>query len=211
MLSDSFKILNESDIHYWLDWGSLLGIIRDGDLIPYDSDIDLGIFLEDIDNYYKLKEKFEIKGYSFHNIDKFSLSLSLKVKPVHCIPYLDVWTWRVEGNKAILNNSNKEIFCDVSYYKELRTVDWEGFKVKVPKDTENYLSMRYGDDWRTPIRNFHTSRSCGSSFGEEHIPVTKGDFPCEFMEDYLKIIPNVQIIPPVITNKKRRKRRRKRR
>ena len=37
------KVLNESQLYWWLDSGSLLGIIRDGQFLKNDKDIDLGI------------------------------------------------------------------------------------------------------------------------------------------------------------------------
>lgn len=41
LLFDVCDALDDVGITYWLDFGSLLGIHRDSDLIPYDNDIDL--------------------------------------------------------------------------------------------------------------------------------------------------------------------------
>ena len=35
-------------MRYWLEGGSLLGAARSGDLIPWDYDVDVGIFEEDL-------------------------------------------------------------------------------------------------------------------------------------------------------------------
>ena len=43
MLLKTIDILNEKKYKYWLEAGTLLGILRDGDLIPWDYDADLGI------------------------------------------------------------------------------------------------------------------------------------------------------------------------
>ncbi|XP_005139857.3 fukutin-related protein [Melopsittacus undulatus] len=42
------SILESSGIRYWLEGGSLLGAVRTGDIIPWDYDVDLGIYKEDI-------------------------------------------------------------------------------------------------------------------------------------------------------------------
>ena len=40
-------LLNGKDIPYHLEGGVLLGIVRDGDLLPWDNDTDLSINFED--------------------------------------------------------------------------------------------------------------------------------------------------------------------
>jgi len=39
-------LLNAMKIHYWLDSGSLLGMIRDGALIKDDNDLDISIWAD---------------------------------------------------------------------------------------------------------------------------------------------------------------------
>ena len=43
-----FKILESENVRYWLEGGSLLGAARTGDIIPWDYDIDIGIYRNDI-------------------------------------------------------------------------------------------------------------------------------------------------------------------
>ncbi|TSZ12230.1 Fukutin-related protein [Bagarius yarrelli] len=48
-------ILESSGVRYWLEGGSLLGAARYQDIIPWDYDVDLGIYLEDVPNCEYLK------------------------------------------------------------------------------------------------------------------------------------------------------------
>ena len=45
---ETIKLLNNNKISYWVCAGTLLGLIRDKQLIPWDHDIDIGIFRKDI-------------------------------------------------------------------------------------------------------------------------------------------------------------------
>ncbi|NXS12245.1 FKRP protein, partial [Neodrepanis coruscans] len=40
--------LEKAGVRYWLEGGSLLGAVRSGDIIPWDYDVDLGIYREDL-------------------------------------------------------------------------------------------------------------------------------------------------------------------
>ena len=41
---ETINLLNENKISYWVCHGTLLGLIRDGNLIPWDHDIDLAVW-----------------------------------------------------------------------------------------------------------------------------------------------------------------------
>uniref|UniRef100_A0A3B3SC44 Ribitol-5-phosphate transferase n=1 Tax=Paramormyrops kingsleyae TaxID=1676925 RepID=A0A3B3SC44_9TELE len=49
------NILETAGVRYWLEGGSLLGAARHQDVIPWDYDVDLGIYLEDVPNCEYLK------------------------------------------------------------------------------------------------------------------------------------------------------------
>lgn len=53
-------VLDENSIPFWLEDGTLLGAVRDGRMIPWDHDIDLGSF-ESAFNSEKLREKITEK------------------------------------------------------------------------------------------------------------------------------------------------------
>ena len=43
-----FSTLEQQGVRYWLEGGSLLGAARTGDIIPWDYDVDIGIYKDDI-------------------------------------------------------------------------------------------------------------------------------------------------------------------
>lgn len=58
-------ILNEHGIHFWMYGGALLGYVRDGDLISWDTDIDLFVWMKDYPKILASKKEFEKKGFRF--------------------------------------------------------------------------------------------------------------------------------------------------
>lgn len=63
-LQELVAIFEEYDTCYWLDSGTLLGIIREGQLLAWDGDIDIGIWWKPGNQLYPLLRAFSDVGYS---------------------------------------------------------------------------------------------------------------------------------------------------
>lgn len=90
------EILDEHDIVYWLDQGTLLGAVRDGKFIPWEHDIDLGTWQENVVNivsaFQKHRDRFRI--YLFEN----HVNIAIIREGV----YVDIRAFRITGDKATL-------------------------------------------------------------------------------------------------------------
>ena len=158
MMKDSIKIFNKNDLNYWLDWGSLLGLIRGGKLIPYDHDVDFGIFFKDFDKLKNLKKDFTDLGYDLciQNCGvEFPRIFFSKTNRLFC----DVWLWGSIGNNFKIlkwNESQSKInVTPKNFFEKLSSIDYEGIPIKVPSDTERYLEFRYGAKWKIPDPYFY--------------------------------------------------------
>ncbi|MCT7650476.1 LicD family protein [Aliarcobacter butzleri] len=168
------KLLEENHISYYIDHGTLLGIIRDEALIPWDTDIDLAVLIED-------KEKIETMLKSYLN------------NFIHPLCKTNNWKYKIEKEEIIVegiketlyttfqifNYSNfqeDEVALELMFrYKRDSIIYWgfcekylkaplditlptkqifyKGHPINVPNNTMKYLSNLYGD-WKTPIKNW---------------------------------------------------------
>ena len=57
------EVLDKNTVNYWLDTGTLLGAVRGGKLIEWDTDIDLGIWYSDATKLASTFADFKEKGF----------------------------------------------------------------------------------------------------------------------------------------------------
>lgn len=157
-------LLTRAGIVWWADYGTLLGAVRDGRLIPWDSDADLGVLGEYHGDVLQLAEQIERDGYLLASLrrtgrmfgggDRAKVYLSARNRtPVD----LFFWHRKTNGDYA----RNEYVPCDQSKGREfpedrlfpLTTVKWEGLTLPAPADPEWFCEHRYGPNWRAPSRD----------------------------------------------------------
>ena len=65
--SEDYLFLNEHEIQYWLTDGTLLGLIRENRILPWDSDLDLGIWKVDV-SIPEIIRIFNENGFQYHEV-----------------------------------------------------------------------------------------------------------------------------------------------
>ncbi len=69
-LKDTKEILDKHNITFWLDWGVLLGAVREKKIIDWDDDLDLSIFSHDWIRVKSILSEFEQKGFKVINVSR---------------------------------------------------------------------------------------------------------------------------------------------
>lgn len=132
--------------------GTLLGIIRDNNFIEWDEDIDLFVLEEDksklLNAFWSLKEI----GFDLIRVERCGHLYSIMRKG----EYIDFYI--MERLSPEVRGSG-DIFMLERHLTELIDWNFKGLTIKVPKDYEEFLGLRYGE-WRTPVKyaNFNMSK-----------------------------------------------------
>jgi len=174
LLSEVINLINIQKCKYWLEGGTCLGAVRDGKIIPWDHDIDLGIEFVDnsqIENTIKLlKKKFIVKVRSFSkNKGSWNLGMYrlLKVYPKKNLFFkddlcLDIFIFYREKLSELDSTLvlkyvvyNKNGYHHSKYFDTLKTINFYSKNYNIPNYVEEWLENKYGKNWRTPKRAWH--------------------------------------------------------
>ncbi len=170
MLLKTIDILNEKGLKYWLEAGTLLGIMRDGDLISWDYDADLGIPAESADEIMKLRldflPKYLIKRRRINSLwipgDMRVIKIKTPWEKIRQINFhIDLFCVYPVNDKYRWVDSNALKHVDRKFYDSLSTIEWEGRTINIPNHAEEYLSLRYRN-WQVPERNYNAGLHDGS-------------------------------------------------
>jgi len=162
MLLQTIDILQENNITHWLEGGTLLGIIRDGDLIPWDYDADLGIPGDCVEKVLNIRNKFLPKYLVKKKTTKSNwLPSDLRVIKIKATWeklrqinfHIDLFCLYKVDNTHRWIDSNTLKHVDKKFHEKLDTIKWEGREVNIPSYVEEYLEIRYGN-WKVPSQNY---------------------------------------------------------
>jgi len=106
-LKDFKRIFDKYNIKFWLDWGTLLGAVREGRIIPWDEDIDLGVSSDDYKKIILTFPEFKKKGFLVNEIP-------IPNTEFPCIKYsftrwevtIDVFSYYFQRDEVISFNTN---------------------------------------------------------------------------------------------------------
>jgi len=166
LLIDTISILEKNNIPYWLDDGTLLGIIRDGMLLPWDVDIDIGVPGEYGEKVFSLKRDFFPRYKMLKRLAPTAwLPGKMRVAKIRPLRseimkdslHLDIFFKYTVDNESLWVDSYCKKKVPRCFYENLRKITWEERDYRIPSDVEKYLEVRYGANWKTPIKEYDAS------------------------------------------------------
>ena len=162
MIESIHSELTKANASFFIDCGTLLGIVRDNKLIKHDRDMDFGIWFDD---------KFRPD-----DLDRVMLSLGFKKvsegifrQKIEEITYskgvihVDFFNHTEEGDRSLIYLFYRDIekqypsnkHCSVIILKRahitgLKTIEIDDMHLNIPENVETYLTSAYTEDWRNP-------------------------------------------------------------
>lgn len=142
-------ILQEEGIESFANSGTLLGLIREGSLLPHDDDADLGILVpgddleQIVSNIMKLFIALAQRGMvNAWHVENGCKHIALKSGvPVDLFP-----AWILNGQLYAYPHG----VIEPAKVQPLSLLDIEGQSIPVPQNPEVFLELCYGQNWRTP-------------------------------------------------------------
>ena len=147
------RVLRDSGIRVSPAYGTLLGIIREGNFIEWDEDIDLFVLNEDKEKLLDAFWTMKAEGLDLVRVERCDHLYSVMRNG----EYIDFYI--MDNISPEIRTGYGDLFMFEKYLTDL--VDWNfrGLTISVPREYEECLTFLYGD-WRTPVKyvDFNLSR-----------------------------------------------------
>ena len=150
--------LTELNVPFFLAFGTLLGLVRDGHLLPFDKDLDIGVSW-DLPRG-KLLNALGRYGFISNGGKEYSDDdpvWNYAVVYVKTGIALDFFFFKHEGDKYITGIDSKPVNLKwVFPYFELQQAHWQNRDWFVPSPPDVFFESVYGKDWKAPDPYFDT-------------------------------------------------------
>ncbi|KRC57702.1 MULTISPECIES: class I SAM-dependent methyltransferase [unclassified Nocardioides] len=142
----------------YLNYGALLGAIREGRMLAHDSDTDL-CYLSDhtspadiITESYRISRAMRARGWNLLRMSGGDIKLLLPLSDGR-LCHIDVFVAFHVGD-TFFQLGNRSGDLPRSAIEPFSTIELHGHEFPAPRDPEAMLAFLYGLDWRTPDPSF---------------------------------------------------------
>ncbi len=165
LLKEAKQIMDDLGVVFFLRQGTCLGAIRDNALIPWDDDLDLGsvIGLYGLDGktvdqvVERVATAFRDKGF-FAKVEGNNQYISVTM--MKSSTRVDWLCHRIIGDCVY---QYPGVRFPVNLFTELKEIDFLGEKFLAPNPPEEYLRLKYGEEWMIPKKEEYEKDVVGLS------------------------------------------------
>ncbi len=175
LMFDLASEFNKEKIEYHIDHGTLLGIIRDKSIMPWDIDVDFAILESQKDKTINIlteflkiyKSKYCLNNHwkcALHNctmnINDEEKNLPMVIKIFNDINdvtsnsfFIDIEIKYVIDTNLCWMIGSRKLSCDYSICFPTKSMDFKGNLIKIPNQTNKYLESLYGN-WEKVVKQW---------------------------------------------------------
>jgi len=147
-LKEFISAFDKNNVWYCLIFGTLLGAIREKDFISYDNDMDIAVFWKD-------REK--ILDIINTELPSFELQKLPHLHDINIIKddeKLEMWAFEEKDEIYIYDpNRCSNVKYEKRFFDNCKLINFNGIKVRVPRDSKEFLTITYGTSWTIPKKN----------------------------------------------------------
>ena len=172
MWSKTKPIFEKYRIKYWAHAGTLLGSVREGKIIDWDDDMDIGTIREDYKrlqtdpNIHRDMSDAGLHILGKERSDNGLLKIVMKRKDDDYTKdkiFIDIMCYHLDKDKYVLSCWKEKLVWSREYYKKnevdsLVSRPLNFLYINTIKNPEECLRRFYGDDWETP-KQYHDHES----------------------------------------------------
>ena len=148
---DTVNVLNDNGINYWVDFGTLLGICRDGDIIMGDDDADICIPSTEEN---KLESALSNSGLVWRKFDWGAFRTYKKFFGKEY--FTDIFIAKknkIHYQIPSAEDTPIELLTDINLENVM--LGDHSVKIMIPKRREELLEFRYGKKWKIPLKKWY--------------------------------------------------------
>jgi hypothetical protein len=159
--------LDDLGLDYFIDFGTLLGMIRDREFIRNDLDLDLGLINYDNNSKYEIFN--ELTKLGFKKVQEFTIDSEVKEESyIYKGVKIDFFYYESFENKRFcylfyrepsnVYESLDEFSVYKFVYEKITSVEKmviDDISLNIPKNTHEVLKEKYGADWRVKKEKWH--------------------------------------------------------
>lgn len=147
-----FQTLHSCRVRWWLEGGSLLGAVRSGDIIPWDYDVDIGIYASDLDRCPQLKSSRwqtleDSKGFVWQKASEGNYYRVHYSTANHL--HVDIFPFQVRDGMMVRGGAwntghKQDIDFPEHYLRPLSNIMFIGVTAAAPNNVRDFLEMKFG-------------------------------------------------------------------
>lgn len=159
------ELLAREGIACFADFGTLLGLVREGRLLSHDLDVDLGVIVHEEADFARIRialERFGMRLWREYRVDDRLVESSFRMLGVKVdLGYYEVderaskvWLLYREPDRKYGPRERDVVEMTYSPVREMTTISVQGADIRIPANAEELLAEKYGPTWRVPDENW---------------------------------------------------------